>query len=266
MNRLVLPVLVLTFLISSVSLAVATDPSTSSTTPAVEQSTTADSGTTPTASGSDDVDVEEPDNAISSVTTDPAADGTSPSVSATTQPTTVETVETASIDPVITASPVVISSPEAPTETEPTVESPSEETVPMVRVSTYDVSTDAEKDHLFLGCLNPVSNKTGRDRLRWVIESNVPFRQRVSWTPLTTSWTCNERRIEDSILADRLRVRIGPDSDHLVRLDMNPWTSHLQEPDSDCRTELLIEVGVAIDWCDSAGAYSGHITLDVLQE
>lgn len=78
----------------------------------------------------------------------------------------------------------------------------------------------------------------------------------MSWTDLTTNWYLGEKHIVDTITVDRMRVYLD---DTQIS---NPWGGPKIEEHS---TEEMVKIKLEIDWCDSAGTYTGSLTLDAHQ-
>ncbi|MDI6689524.1 MAG: hypothetical protein QME54_03775 [Actinomycetota bacterium] len=135
---------------------------------------------------------------------------------------------------------------------------------PTIAMNTFEKKPGgAQKDEINIPCLNPKTNFYGEDGVDWLVWSNLPFYKTVSWTGLTTSWDTGMPgcpHIEDTIPADRVVVKVDD-----VPIS-NPWTSPIiGYPEEQHQEKENVMVQLEIDWCDSAGIYTGSLYLDAHQ-
>ncbi|MDI6822442.1 MAG: hypothetical protein QMD66_06260 [Actinomycetota bacterium] len=135
---------------------------------------------------------------------------------------------------------------------------------PTIAMNTFDKETGDQKDVINIPCLNPKTNWLGKDGVDWVVWSNLPFHKTASWTDLKTSWNAGTvaepKMIEDVITADRVVVKVEG-----VPIP-NPWTSPIiGYPAEQHQEKENVMVQLEINWCDSAGIYTGSLTLDAHQ-
>jgi hypothetical protein len=116
-----------------------------------------------------------------------------------------------------------------------------------------------QKDEINIPCLNPKTNPHDGDGVEWYVWSNMPFYKTASWTDLKTKWEVSPGKIiEDTIPAGRVVVQVDG-----IGIP-NPWTGPVLDPPDHMEVENVM-VKVTIGWCDSAGIYTGSLTLDAHQ-
>lgn len=132
------------------------------------------------------------------------------------------------------------------------------------------IEMDTSIDKIEYACMNPINNSNFAKEFTWDIHSNLPFWKTASWTDLETHWTVGTKPIDDIITKDRIKVFVA---DKLPDGNWGPWTQItnpwagpvIGDADHHQHTEKVKYEIPEINWCDSAGWYTGSLTLDAHQ-